>query len=263
MSELIPINPDRQTTSARALWEFLDKPYDKFTKWFNQYKDYGFIETEDYRALCIKIHTAQGNDVDAQDYEITVDMAKELAMLQKSEKGQQARRYFIEVDKKFKQQQLKPMSELEMVHKISGAMLEQKKRLDEVEAKTDYLEEKTDNIVARAEHLESTINAIKDTIIQRPEDWKREINAQITSIVDRIGGQQFQEIRHESYILLEQRAHVNLELRLMNRRARMLDRGMSKTEINKVNKLDIIAADPKLREIYSAIIQGYVIKFCT
>lgn len=90
MSELIKVNynNERVTTSARTLWEGLEKPYDKFTKWFDKYKDYGFVEEEDYRGVCIKFHTAQGNEVEATDYEITLDMAKQLAMLQKSEKGQ-------------------------------------------------------------------------------------------------------------------------------------------------------------------------------
>ncbi len=101
MNELIKINyqHDRQTTSARSLWEFLDKPYTKFTMWFDQYKQYGFTEKEDYRALSVKTYTAQGNAVDTTDYEITIDMAKELAMLQKTERGKQARLYFIELEK--------------------------------------------------------------------------------------------------------------------------------------------------------------------
>ncbi|HYE12227.1 MAG TPA: phage antirepressor KilAC domain-containing protein [Patescibacteria group bacterium] len=103
MSSLIQINNDseRQTTSARSLWEFLDKPYDKFTKWFDKFKEYGFGENEDFREVCTKIHTSNGAEHDAVDYEITIDMAKELSMLQRSEKGKQARQYFIELEKQW------------------------------------------------------------------------------------------------------------------------------------------------------------------
>lgn len=103
MNDIIKVtyNSDRPTTSARDLWEFLDKPYTKFTMWFNQYKDYGFTENQDFRELSVKTYTSQGAEHDAVDYEITVDMAKELAMLQKSEKGKIARQYFIELEKQW------------------------------------------------------------------------------------------------------------------------------------------------------------------
>lgn len=102
-NELIKVTYDnnRRTTSARDLWEFLDRPYKQFNKWFDKYKEYGFTENQDFRALSTKILTAQGNSVDAKDYEITVDMAKELCMLQKSEKGKIARQYFIDLEKKW------------------------------------------------------------------------------------------------------------------------------------------------------------------
>lgn len=60
MNELIKItnHGDKRTTSARDLWEFLGKPYTKFTMWFNQYKDYGFIENVDYRELSVKTYTS-------------------------------------------------------------------------------------------------------------------------------------------------------------------------------------------------------------
>ena len=104
-NELIKVNYDYQndriTTSARTLWEKLDRPYSKFTKWFDAYKRYGFVENEDYRAVCIKIHTAQGNESTATDYEITLDMAKHLCMLQRTEKGMQYRKYFLDLEKKW------------------------------------------------------------------------------------------------------------------------------------------------------------------
>lgn len=103
MSELIKINydVDRQTTSARTLWEFLDKPWTEFGKWFSQYRDYGFIENVDFRELRIKIRTSHGAEHDATDYEITIEMAKELCMLQRTDKGKQARQYFIDLEKQW------------------------------------------------------------------------------------------------------------------------------------------------------------------
>lgn len=103
MNKLIKVNykSDRQTVSARDLWEFLDKPYARFDLWFNKYKEYGFIENHDFRAYVIKTTRANGRDYEATDYEITVDMGKELAMLQKTEKGKTARQYFIKLEKQW------------------------------------------------------------------------------------------------------------------------------------------------------------------
>jgi hypothetical protein len=113
----------------------------------------------------------------------------------------------------------------------------------------------------RIKQLEGTTQAIKDTIIQEPDNWREDMNRMFNKIVDRIGGQKFQEIRNESYKLLEQRARVDLNRRLMNMRTRMLGQGATKTAIEKANKLDVIEHDPKLREIYSQIIKEYYIKF--
>ena len=104
-NELIKVNydyeNDRITTSARTLWDRLNRPYDKFTKWFNKYKEYGFLENEDYREVCTKIHTSCGAAHEAVDYEITLDMAKQLCMLQRTPEGMAYRKYFLELEKKW------------------------------------------------------------------------------------------------------------------------------------------------------------------
>lgn len=102
MNELIKVNynDERQTTSARSLWEFLGKPWGEFLKWFNQFKDYGFTECTDYRVIECLSENPQGGRP-SQDYEISINMAKELAMLQKTEKGKQARQYFLELERQW------------------------------------------------------------------------------------------------------------------------------------------------------------------
>lgn len=95
--QLIPVNvdsPDRITVSARDLHAALETetPY---RLWFPRMCEYGFEEERDFRTfLC---ESSGGRP--AQDAEITIEMAKEICMLQRSEKGKQARQYFIQLEK--------------------------------------------------------------------------------------------------------------------------------------------------------------------
>ena len=98
--ELIKVN-ENNTVSARELHEFLEVGT-RFNDWFERMINYGFEENSDFRAITQKRVTAQGNMTTYIDYEITVDMAKELSMIQRSEKGKQARQYFINCEKKLK-----------------------------------------------------------------------------------------------------------------------------------------------------------------
>lgn len=96
MSALIPIreHDGRQAVSGRELHAFLDvaTPY---KDWFPRMLAYGFIEGEDFGAI---LSESTGGRP-ATDHALTLDMAKELAMIQRTPKGKQARQYFIEVEK--------------------------------------------------------------------------------------------------------------------------------------------------------------------
>ena len=96
--ELIKVNKENNTVSARELHEFLEIGT-RFDKWFIRMISYGFEENSDFRAITQKRVTAQGNMTTYIDYEITIDMAKEISMIQRTEKGKQARQYFIQCEK--------------------------------------------------------------------------------------------------------------------------------------------------------------------
>ena len=102
MNELLKVNyyNERITLSARQLHEFLEVG-SKYNDWFKRMCEYGFNENLDYRAITQKRVTAQGNETKFTDHEITLDMAKEIAMLQRNERGKEARQYFIEVEKQW------------------------------------------------------------------------------------------------------------------------------------------------------------------
>ena len=103
MNELINVtlNDNQEpVVSGRQLHEALEVKT-RYNDWFNRMTEYGFIENQDYRAITQKRVTAQGNSTNQVDHVIKLDMAKEIAMIQRTERGKQVRQYFIQVEKDF------------------------------------------------------------------------------------------------------------------------------------------------------------------
>lgn len=124
MNEILKINYDNEriTLSARELHEALDIGT-QFKDWFPRMKEYGFTEGVDFNPLKIEQVRKEGNREvkrELQDYQITLDMAKEIAMIQRSEKGKRVRQYFIEVEKQWNSPE----------RVIARGYLEAKKQLD-------------------------------------------------------------------------------------------------------------------------------------
>ena len=96
MNELIKIDyqNDRLTVSARDLHEFLEVGT-AYKDWFPRMCEYGFKEGVDF---CSFLRESSGGRP-AQDAQLTIDMAKELCMIQRTDKGRQARQYFIQLEK--------------------------------------------------------------------------------------------------------------------------------------------------------------------
>ena len=103
MNELIKIqNRDgKETVSARELHNFLEVQT-KFKDWIKiRIEKFDFVENQDFIKVAEKIATS-GGPQDTISYFISIEMAKELSMVENNEKGKQARRYFIECEKKLK-----------------------------------------------------------------------------------------------------------------------------------------------------------------
>lgn len=104
MNELIKVTYDseRPTISGRDLHEALEvkTPY---TQWFERMKEYGFAENTDFALVSQKCETNNPKNpyTTITDHQLTLDMAKEICMLQRSEKGKQFRQYFIEIEKQW------------------------------------------------------------------------------------------------------------------------------------------------------------------
>lgn len=96
-----------QTINARELHQFLESKQD-FSTWIkNRIKQYDFSENVDYILLHKKMEQVSGSKY-LMEYNISLDMAKELSMVERSKKGKQARQYFIECEKQAKQNVILP-----------------------------------------------------------------------------------------------------------------------------------------------------------
>jgi anti-repressor protein len=132
MDKLIKID-EKGLVNARELHEFLENKR-QFADWIKQrISQYGFIENEDFT-----VHKFVNGKATQIDYVITIDMAKELSMVENNEKGKAARKYFIQCEKKIKEvKQLSPMEQLRVQYQV----LEQhEEKLNEVETKVNTLE---------------------------------------------------------------------------------------------------------------------------
>ena len=98
MNELIKINyeSDRPTVLARDLYDFLEVKT-AYKDWFPRMCEYGFTEGEDF---CSFLSESTGGRP-ATDAQLTIDMAKEICMLQRNEKGKQARQYFLQLEREW------------------------------------------------------------------------------------------------------------------------------------------------------------------
>ncbi len=105
MNELIKVNTDDKgdvIVSGRELHEFLESK-EPYTQWFERMKEYGFVENVDFSVFqnFVNDDTAFGGLRKITEHAIKLDMAKEIAMIQRNDKGKQARQYFIAVEKEY------------------------------------------------------------------------------------------------------------------------------------------------------------------
>ncbi|WP_233594347.1 antA/AntB antirepressor family protein [Citrobacter koseri] len=106
-TQLIPVfngsisNESTLLVNARDLHAFLEVGK-RFASWVTErITEYGFVENQDYILVSQNREIkGRGGDRRSKDYHLTLDTAKELAMVERNEKGRQIRRYFIECEKK-------------------------------------------------------------------------------------------------------------------------------------------------------------------
>lgn len=100
MNELLNVNADNQTVSARELHDILEAT-ERYSTWFGRFSA-GFVEGEDYTSVN-KLTEVQNNGGiqmrEMTDHECSIDMAKHICLMSRTEKGKQCRQYLIDIEK--------------------------------------------------------------------------------------------------------------------------------------------------------------------
>lgn len=238
MKQLIPTSKNTKGTiivSGRDLHEFLELKA-QYTNWFDRMCDYGFVENVDFTVFNKKVNddTAFGGYRKITDHAMTLDMAKEISMIQRNEKGKQARQYFIEVEKEYRKQQQKPLSLDEQIQVIAKGYVNFEKKLDNI-----------------AEIV--SLNTV---------DWRKTSQNLIHKMAQTQGGfGAYRDIQSDIYEATDVRAGSSLKTRLTNLQKNMALEGASKSKIKRTNRLDVIEQDKRLKEIYMAVVKDFAIKY--
>lgn len=132
MNEILTVNNDTQTVSARELHEKL-KINTRFNDWFPRMVEYGFSEGMDFYS---KMSKTENGGRPSKDFDISIDMAKQICMIQRTPEGKAVRQYLIDLEKAWntpEQVMARALKfadkEIEKLKKSNAGLLEDNKRM--------------------------------------------------------------------------------------------------------------------------------------
>ena len=236
--DIIPVyvtDEGNKVVVGRELHEKLKIGKD-YSTWFKDMCAYGFSEEKDYSPI-------SGNRSDGLpgkpriEHILTLDMAKHIAMIQRTPEGKAIRDKLITLETDITN--LSP--ELRLLIKLEVSQKQQQQALRDTNDRLDR---------------------IGDVIALDTRSWRKDAHDLIIGIAKARGGYDYiRDTNSEIFRLVDSRGGVSLETRLTNKRRRMADEGVCKSRRDKLNKVDVISDDKKLIEIYVAIVKEMAIKY--
>ena len=235
-NDIIPVyttDSGEKVVIGRELHERLHIGKD-YSTWFKDMCGYGFTEGKEFSP--ISGETSEQGGRPRIEHILTLDMAKHIAMIQRTTQGKEIRDKLISLETRV--QELSP--ELRLLINLEMRQKEQDKAIEAVNQRVDD---------------------IKDVMALNPQSWREEARKLIVKIAQSMGGNEFiRDVQAEIFALVDERAGVSLATRLTNKRRRMADEGVCKSKRDKLNKVDVIADDKKLIEIYLAVVKEMAVQ---
>lgn len=248
-------------TTAKKLYEFLELEPKNYSRWCktNIVQNEFAEENVDYWAFVIN---EEWGGQATKDYKLTAHFAKKLSVKGNSARAEEAREYFTRLEEKAKQHvidrtQLSPQTQLmlSMSESIARTELEQKRQSEQLN------------------RLEDNQRALTDTFQSTPDSdsFQKWANKCLSKIAESANfhpdyGRQsrYAFARNESYDRLKRKWNCNLDDRVARAKGRAMERnpGITKAELNSINKLTIITNDKSLRPVYETVIKEMMIAYC-
>lgn len=161
MEEIIKITEynGKRAVNARELHQFLESKY-QFANWIQErITKYGFVENQDYEVFKENLKNSNGGRPQTE-YALSVDMAKELSMVENNEKGRLARKYFIECEK-IARESMVASYQIKDPIKRAERWIEEQKEKKALEAKNQEMQPKAQYFDELVEH--SLLTGFRDT----------------------------------------------------------------------------------------------------
>ena len=140
MNEILTVDDEKQTVSARELHEKVGST-ERFSSWFERQLQFGFEEGQDFTSVKTFTLVNNGAERELQDYELSIDMAKQICMVQKNERAKQIRQYLIDLEKAWNTPEQVMARALRIADKTIASLKDRCKMLgSEIEKKTELIE---------------------------------------------------------------------------------------------------------------------------
>jgi len=152
---------------------------------------------------------------------------------------------------------------LEAITETQRMAREAKKESAEAKQQIAITHQTAEKAKQQSDSVSQEISGIRDIVTYHPDkNWRKENKTIISHIVQARGGSlaMYAQVYNECYALVDDRAGASLQTRLTNKQKRMQKEGASKTQCSKLTKLDILEEDPRLLEIYIAVVKEMAIQ---